>query len=107
MLIDINKYPNDLNKKDINNKNIYIYLFLFLLSFILINLLNIENSPISIIYLSPFYTYFYNNWFIDYYYFTDINSIGYSLYLGYPILVLIISIILFIVLILILKISKK
>lgn len=96
-----------LNNKTLNNNNLINYLIslIFILTiFTLVLYLNYNSSNYnSTLDIWNFFTISYSSEFIS---FTDIQSLGFILFLGYPIIIVYLGMILWIVLIGILRISK-
>lgn len=81
-------------------QNPYIFQQIMIIGIVMVNNIIINNN-------NEIYTYIYPTWAIEYKTMTDIETLGYIIYMGYPIIQIQIGIILWIVLIGIISICKS
>lgn len=94
---------NNRSPLNIKSKGVRLDLILFItLAMAYLSTVSVDNNEAQYI-----YNYFITDYETDFVSFTDIESFGYILYLGYPLIILLIGILLWCILIGILKISQK
>lgn len=99
MITDTGKTPNSPLMNKNKESNIYAITILLLFTFPLIyNYFNLDNNDYIMEYFIPSYN-------TEFFTFTDIQSLGYMIYLAYPIIIILQGILLWCVLIGILRIS--